>query len=68
MTTGDPSAIEEQENTMRNDDALGCRRCQMRSWLHLLLRVPFRYCDQCKERKRVTRHAWKSWSNDARAA
>jgi hypothetical protein len=66
VTTGDRSAIDEQEDTMRNDDALGCRRCRMRSRLHLFLRVPFQYCDECKKKRRVIRHAWKSWSQDAR--
>jgi len=39
-----------------------CWWCMMRSWMGLLFRAPFRYCDACLKRIRAERSGWEKWS------
>jgi len=48
---------------MRGQEEFGCSWCRMRYWARSVLRIPFRYCEQCKGKMRLAQHAWRTWGN-----
>jgi len=43
----------------------GCWWCQVRYWAGRLAGAPFHYCERCRVKMRLTRNAWKAWSEKA---